>query len=420
MKKLLNKKEYYVYGLIDPRDNQYFYIGKGKGKRYLSHLKPKRLDFNYVKLDRIKKIKNSGLDIKIEVLFPNLDEATAFELERLIIYKLGREVFKEGILTNLNPGGKWKPKDSVFYSEDFKSEFDLNKLDFVSQQKFQEIPTLSNFNYLNTPNEEQKVYSYDSDGSFNLEETLDEFFSDGIKGGGIEIFKALRENNLPIYSGQIYSKHFFEKLYVSDRIPFAEFDIIDEQFNRDFDEEFEKSKKFKLECVIDGILRISVKRNTKVITLTSYYPSGNKKSFKKTKKGKPFKLACEWYENGNLRVKEELKDGYSEYARTTYFENGKEHIRISNYNRKKTYDRWFENGVKEVELIENVGYIYYNELGNRIRVEPINNRTPNEDSELSLDFSEKKELSEEMKKEKEQVEIDWLQYENIINKANQP
>ncbi len=419
MKKPLNKKEYYVYGLIDPRDNQYFYIGKGKGKRYLSHLKPKRFDFNYAKLERIKNIQNSGLDIKIEVLFTNLDEETAFELERLIIYKLGREVLNEGILTNLNPGGKWKPKDSVFYPEDFKPEFDLNKIDFVAQQKFEEIPTLSQFNYLNTPNSVQKVFSYDNDGTFEFEETLDEFFSDGIKGGTLEVFKALRENELPVYSRRIYSKYFIENLYVSDKIPFAQFDIIDEQFNHDFDKEYKQSRKFKLECRINGVLRISVKRKKKVITLTSYYPSGNKKSFKKTKKGKPFKLACEWFENGNLSVKEELKDGYSEYARTTYFENGKEYIRISNFNRKKTYDRWFENGVKEVELIEDVGYIYYNESGNRIRVEPINNRNSYKENELSLNFTEKKELSEEMKKEKEQAEIDWLKYENEINKTNE-
>ena len=29
--------EYYVYGLIDPRNDSIFYVGKGKGKRYLDH-----------------------------------------------------------------------------------------------------------------------------------------------------------------------------------------------------------------------------------------------------------------------------------------------------------------------------------------------------------------------------------------------
>jgi antitoxin component YwqK of YwqJK toxin-antitoxin module len=408
----LDKKEYYVYGLIDPRVNQYFYIGKGKGKRYLSHLKPKRLDFNYGKLERIKNIQDSGLDVKIEVLFPNLTEETAFELEKLIIYKLGREVLNEGILTNLNPGGKWKPKDSVFYPEGFKPEFDINKLDFVAQQKFEEIPTLSKFNYLKTPDSIQKVFRYDNDGTFEFEETLDDFFSDGIKGGNLEVFKALRENELPVYSRRIYSKYFIEKLYISDKIPFAQFDIIDEQFNRDFDKEFKQSKKFKLECRINGVLRISIKRKKKLITLTSYYPSGNKKSFKKTKNEKPFKLSCEWHQNGNLSVKEELKDGYYEYARTTYFENGNKYIRISNYNNTKTYHRWFENGILEVEYDGESDYIYSNEKG--VKITPYR-------TQVSIDFpqknqkKEKIELTQEMKQEKKQSDIDWYNYQNRNN-----
>lgn len=364
----MNKKEYYVYGLIDPRDNQYFYIGKGKGKRFASHLKPKKLDFNTSKLDRIKAIQDSGLEVKMEILFPNLDEETAFELEKIIIYKLGREVFNEGILTNLNPGGHWKPKDSVFYSKDFEPNFDLNKLDFVSQQKFGEIRTISKFNYLNTPNKLQTIYQYDDDGKLTTEHSLNEFFSDGVKGQSLATLKAIRENELPIYARRIYSKYYYEKLYVSKKIPFAEFDIIDEQFNRDFDEKFDQTNTFTLKCKVRDIIRMKVERNVDIIRLTSYYPSGRKKSFKQTKGGKPFELACEWYENGNLSVKEELKDAYYEYARTTYFENGNEYIKISNYEGKKTYDRWFENGIKEVEFIENIGYIYYNQQGEKIRV----------------------------------------------------
>jgi antitoxin component YwqK of YwqJK toxin-antitoxin module len=419
VKKTLNKKEYYVYGLIDPRDNQYFYIGKGKGKRYLSHLKPKRFDFNYGKLERIKNIQNSGLDIKIEVLFPNLNEETAFELEKLIIYKLGREVLNEGILTNLNPEGRWKPKDSVFYPEDFKPEFDLNKLDFIAQQKFNEIPTLSQFNYLNTPNSEQNIYIYRKDGSFKREETLDEFFSDGIKGRGIELFKAIRENNLPIYSNWIYSKKYFEKIYISNKIPFSQYDIIDEKFNHNFDNEFDKSIKFNLECIINGILRMTVERNKNTMTLTSYYPSGNKKSLRKTKKGKPFKLASEWYENGNLSVKEELKDAYNEYIRTTYYENGKKEIKISTLKENRSYERWFQNGIKEVEFIDGIGYVHYDEQGNKTKIEGINNVSYYKKNQLTLDISENIEIPKEIKTEKEKSDLDWNKYQQEIDKLNE-
>lgn len=363
----MNKKVYYVYGLIDPRNNQYFYIGKGKGKRFSSHLKPKRLDFNYAKIERIKDIQKSGLEVKIEILFPNLDEDTAFELEKIVIYKLGREVFAEGILTNLNPGGKWKPGDTVFYENSFEPTFDQNRLDFVSQEKLKEIPNLSKFNYLNIDNEQQKLYKFDTNGTFEKELSLNNLFSDGIKGYEIGLIKAIRENTMPVYSRWIYSKKRFDNLYVSDKIPFAEFDIIDQEFNRNFDKQFENQEKFKSECVVNGILRLVVEKDNDIVELLSFYPSGNKKSFKKTKNGKPFELACEWYENGNLSVKEELQDGYKNYARTTYFENGNDHIRISRYDGKKTYDRWFESGKREVEFIEDIGYIYYNEDGEKIR-----------------------------------------------------
>ena len=64
-----------------------------------------------------------------------------------------------------------------------------------------------------------------------------------------------------------------------------------------------------------------------------------------------------------------------------------------------------------------MGYVYYNELGNRIRVDPINNRNAITANELSLDFTQKKELSEEMKKEKEQAEREWFEYEHGLNKS---
>ncbi|WP_396600923.1 GIY-YIG nuclease family protein [Algibacter sp. R77976] len=412
MKKGLNKKTYYVYGLIDPRNNQYFYIGKGKGKRYLSHLKPNKLDFNSSKLNRIKEIQNSGFQVKFDILFPYLEEETAFELERLIIYKLGREVLNEGILTNLTPGGNWKPKDPMFYSKDFNTDFDLIKLDFVAQQKFQEIPNLSQFNYLNTPNKEQKIYKYDYKGNFELENSLDDFCSNGLRGFEINMLKALRENDFPIYSGGIYSKYFFENIYISDKIPYSKFDIIDESFNLEFDKKYNISQKFNLDCTIEGVLRNRVERNKNIITMTSYYPSGIKKSFNKTKDGKLFELACEWYENGNLSVRQIIKDNSSEYA--SFYKNGQKQTEIITQNEKETYTSWFENGNKESELIHGTGYIYYDELGNKIRVEAIN-----EGREFLSYLKESEDDFEVKLKEKEDAELDWLKYVNEMNKLNE-
>tara|TARA_R110001583_G_scaffold53820_2_gene165539 strand:- start:1068 stop:2177 length:1110 start_codon:yes stop_codon:yes gene_type:complete len=365
----LDKKEYYVYALIDPRDDRYFYIGKGKGRRYSSHLKPKRLDFNYAKLERIKDIQKSGFEVEIEILFPSLDEDTAFELEKIVIYKLGREVFGEGILTNLNPGGKWKPGDSVFYSNPFTPKFDLDKLDIFSQQKFRQIPTISTFNYLNISEGEQLLYKYDTDGKLSQTITLNEFFSNGVKAHELNIVKAVREDNLPIYSRWIFSKHKFNKIYVSKYLPVAEFDIINEKFNKEFDEKHSKNECFQSTCIVKGIKRLEVEKMKDIVSVKSFYISGNQKSFKKTKNGRPYEMAFEWFENGNLSVKEELIDGYKDYIRTTFYESGAKHIRISRIGDKKTYARWFESGKIEVEFIENHGYVYYNEEGEVIRTD---------------------------------------------------
>ena len=50
-------KDYYVYMYIDPRNNQEFYYGKGKGKRKLSHLR-KTSDSKIA--NRIKAIRKAG------------------------------------------------------------------------------------------------------------------------------------------------------------------------------------------------------------------------------------------------------------------------------------------------------------------------------------------------------------------------
>lgn len=59
------KLGYYVYVYVDPRNDEVFYIGKGKGVRALSHLKDTR---ETRKVVRIREISASGLEPKIEIL----------------------------------------------------------------------------------------------------------------------------------------------------------------------------------------------------------------------------------------------------------------------------------------------------------------------------------------------------------------
>jgi len=90
---------YYVYLYIDPRTNNPFYIGKGKGARVLDHLSDTS---ESIKVGKIKELHNLGLEPRLEVLAHGLkDEETALRIEAAVI-----DLFGIGNLTNAVRG--WK------------------------------------------------------------------------------------------------------------------------------------------------------------------------------------------------------------------------------------------------------------------------------------------------------------------------
>ncbi|MEG9862519.1 MAG: hypothetical protein V6Z81_08580 [Parvularculales bacterium] len=77
---------YYVYCLVDPRDNKPFYIGKGKGNRVFAHaaddlMQPSDSD----KLEKIREIKACGESVKHVIVRHGLDKVTAFAIETALI-----------------------------------------------------------------------------------------------------------------------------------------------------------------------------------------------------------------------------------------------------------------------------------------------------------------------------------------------
>jgi uncharacterized protein len=93
---------YYVYRLVDPRTKQTFYVGKGRGNRLFQHVNEAvaNEEHSTLKLDRIREIKEQGLDIEHVVHRHGLSEKEAFEVEAALIdaYGLSRDALSE--LTN--------------------------------------------------------------------------------------------------------------------------------------------------------------------------------------------------------------------------------------------------------------------------------------------------------------------------------
>lgn len=78
----------YVYRLIDPRNGETFYVGKGKGNRVFAHVRAApELEGDALdnKLRRIYDIRNAGFEVAHVIHRHGMDEKTAFEVEGALI-----------------------------------------------------------------------------------------------------------------------------------------------------------------------------------------------------------------------------------------------------------------------------------------------------------------------------------------------
>ncbi len=85
---VVEKLKTYVYRLIDPRNGETFYVGKGKGNRLFAHVRGEQdlggddLDN---KLKRIREIRLAGFEVAHVIHRHGMDDATAFEVESAIM-----------------------------------------------------------------------------------------------------------------------------------------------------------------------------------------------------------------------------------------------------------------------------------------------------------------------------------------------
>jgi len=80
------KLQYYVYRLIDPRNGETFYVGKGKGNRVFAHARGDIEDDSLSeKMNRIRSIRVAGFDVAHVIHRHGLTEKSAFEVEAALI-----------------------------------------------------------------------------------------------------------------------------------------------------------------------------------------------------------------------------------------------------------------------------------------------------------------------------------------------
>lgn len=81
----------YVYRLIDPRNGETFYVGKGRNNRVFDHAAglPNVFDDDTqqlgAKLDRIRAVKNAGLEVIHVIHRHEIPDASIFEVEAALI-----------------------------------------------------------------------------------------------------------------------------------------------------------------------------------------------------------------------------------------------------------------------------------------------------------------------------------------------
>jgi hypothetical protein len=85
---VIEKLKTYVYRLIDPRNGETFYVGKGKGNRVFAHIRGEKGiegDDLENKVKRIREVRLADFEVAHVLHRHGMDDATAFEVESALI-----------------------------------------------------------------------------------------------------------------------------------------------------------------------------------------------------------------------------------------------------------------------------------------------------------------------------------------------
>lgn len=398
--------EYYVYGLIDLRNNSIFYIGKGKGKRVFQHFKEKEdCHSNTEKLKLITDLQKEGLEVKHILIGEKLSEDAALLLERLLIYRIGRKIFDEGCLTNIVPGGRWHTEASYFIKSD-----DLPSTEIIKNQYPELISILENYPHISKKFSGLKCPDNSDDNILHVFKTTGEKLYDWdldylIKifglSSSLELINVIKDTFMPVYArGRVWSKIIYDKLDDITDLPFRELDIIDYDFVMQIRNSIERNENISLKCFFpDGKTHseINIISDSNEIALTNYFPNGNKKHFTCKIDGKLNGKCLCWYANGQLHEEAEFFLD-KRISKMCYFPSGNIEM-IENYNVEGdpiSVKTWYDNGQLRYENNENgVSYSYSEEgkiISKSIRTGDLHNGGYLLAWEYSIDGKVKKEI----------------------------
>jgi hypothetical protein len=124
-KHVSSQLKYYVYRLIDPRNGESFYIGKGTGNRVFAHVRGELgadADVLTDKLQRIRDIRVDGFDVAHVIHRHGMEESTAFEVEAALIDAYpeatntvgGRASDERGLMHANQISERYEAKEAVF------------------------------------------------------------------------------------------------------------------------------------------------------------------------------------------------------------------------------------------------------------------------------------------------------------------
>lgn len=354
------KDDYYVYGLIDPRTNKTVYIGKGRGKRRFTHTSMKNKTSNRGKYELIEEINKIGLKLESKIIRDNLNEKTALDLEKILIYRTGRLAFDEGVLINYSPGGNWNKGDSFFLrKQDLPAIKDIEKAIPNIASIYQDYPDISNNSKINR--------LIKKDGSIYATEVNLQGENEGlIKLKSPTLIVNLLKSEFPVfYRNCIFSLQENIKPESVDKIPFEDYDEVNYSFVKEVNfiitnkktervmSVFSSKSKYAELNIVNGLLNGS---------FIVFYNTGQKKHESHFEENIRKGISTTYFENGNKET-EKLYDDDGELEKAfKYYPNGileAERYYLNLKHDNIQFRMFYDNGqIRSLTLVNQV-YINY-------------------------------------------------------------